>query len=80
MSVPREIDPLMGWTGTRDMRAEVQLAFDSNSSATSPESLGALMVVLRSHSRLSSLPATKTRFSKVVWAGSASTTRSKAQP
>ena len=25
---PREIEPLMGWTGTRDMRAGVQLAFD----------------------------------------------------
>ncbi|MEI9901316.1 MAG: ETC complex I subunit [Hyphomicrobium sp.] len=26
---PREIEPLMGWTATRDMKAEVQLAFDS---------------------------------------------------
>jgi hypothetical protein len=31
---PREIEPLMGWTGTRDMRAEVQLAFDSKEEAT----------------------------------------------
>ena len=30
---PREIEPLMGWTGTRDMRAEVQLAFDSKEEA-----------------------------------------------
>ena len=30
---PREIEPLMGWTGTRDMRAEVQLAFDTKEEA-----------------------------------------------
>ncbi len=29
----REIEPLMGWTGTRDMRAEVQLSFDSKEEA-----------------------------------------------
>ena len=30
---PREIDPLMGWTGSRDMRAEVQLEFDTKEEA-----------------------------------------------
>ena len=30
---PREIEPLMGWTGTRDMRAEVLLAFDTKEEA-----------------------------------------------
>ena len=30
---PREIEPLMGWTGTRDMNAEVQLAFDTKEEA-----------------------------------------------
>jgi hypothetical protein len=30
---PREIEPLMGWTGTRDMRGEVRLAFDTKEEA-----------------------------------------------
>ncbi len=30
---PREIEPLMGWTGTRDMRAEVELAFGTKDEA-----------------------------------------------
>jgi hypothetical protein len=30
---PREIDPLMGWTGSRDMKAEVSLAFDTKEEA-----------------------------------------------
>ena len=30
---PREVDPLMGWTGSRDMRAEVQLEFDTKEEA-----------------------------------------------
>jgi len=30
---PREIDPLMGWTSSRDMRAEVALAFDTKEEA-----------------------------------------------
>ncbi len=30
---PREIEPLMGWTGTRDMGAEVQLSFDTKEEA-----------------------------------------------
>lgn len=30
---PREIEPLMGWTGTRDMKAEVQLAFETKEEA-----------------------------------------------
>jgi hypothetical protein len=30
---PRAIDPLMGWTSSRDMKAEVELAFDSKEEA-----------------------------------------------
>jgi len=30
---PRELDPLMGWTGSRDMRNQVQLSFDSKEEA-----------------------------------------------
>jgi ETC complex I subunit conserved region len=30
---PREIDPLMGWTSSRDMRAEVELSFDTREEA-----------------------------------------------
>ena len=30
---PREIDPLMGWTSSRDMKAEVELAFDTKEEA-----------------------------------------------
>lgn len=32
-SSPQEIDPLMGWTGMRDMKAEVELAFDTKEEA-----------------------------------------------
>jgi NADH dehydrogenase ubiquinone Fe-S protein 4 len=30
---PRELDPLMGWTGSRDMRNQVQLSFDTKEEA-----------------------------------------------
>jgi hypothetical protein len=30
---PREIDPLMGWTSSADMRAQVQLEFDTKEEA-----------------------------------------------
>ena len=30
---PREFDPLMGWTSSRDMKAEVELAFDTKEEA-----------------------------------------------
>jgi len=30
---PREIDPLMGWTATRDTRTQVKLHFDSEEAA-----------------------------------------------
>ncbi len=30
---PREIEPLMGWTGKRDMKAGVELAFDTKEEA-----------------------------------------------
>jgi ETC complex I subunit conserved region len=31
--LPQEIDPLMGWTGSRDMRREVKLSFGSKEEA-----------------------------------------------
>jgi hypothetical protein len=31
--VPREIDPLMGWTSSRDMKSQIVLAFDSKEEA-----------------------------------------------
>ncbi len=30
---PREIDPLMGWTSTRDMRGEIRLEFNTKEEA-----------------------------------------------
>ena len=30
---PREIDPLMGWTSSRDMKAQIRLSFDSKDEA-----------------------------------------------
>jgi NADH dehydrogenase ubiquinone Fe-S protein 4 len=30
---PRELEPLMGWTSSRDMRQEVQLSFDTKEEA-----------------------------------------------
>jgi ETC complex I subunit-like protein len=30
---PREIDPLMGWTSSRDMKAEIELAFETKEEA-----------------------------------------------
>ena len=30
---PREIDPLMGWTSSADMKQEVQIAFDTKEEA-----------------------------------------------
>lgn len=30
---PREIDPLMGWTASRDTRAQISLSFDSKEEA-----------------------------------------------
>ena len=32
-AAPREVDPLMGWTSTRDVRAQVQLEFDTKEEA-----------------------------------------------
>jgi ETC complex I subunit conserved region len=31
--LPREIDPLMGWTSSRDMKAQISLSFDSKEEA-----------------------------------------------
>ena len=30
---PREIDPLMGWTSSRDMKAQIRLSFDTKAEA-----------------------------------------------
>ncbi len=30
---PREIDPLMGWTSSRDMKSQINLAFDTKEEA-----------------------------------------------
>ena len=30
---PREIDPLMGWTSSRDMKSQISLAFDTKDEA-----------------------------------------------
>jgi hypothetical protein len=30
---PREIDPLMGWTGSTDMRSQIELEFDTSEEA-----------------------------------------------
>jgi hypothetical protein len=30
---PREIDPLMGWTSSRDMNAQIRLSFDTKDEA-----------------------------------------------
>ena len=30
---PREIEPLMGWTSSRDMKAQIRLSFDSKEEA-----------------------------------------------
>jgi len=30
---PREIDPLMGWTSSRDMKSQISLAFDTQEEA-----------------------------------------------
>ena len=30
---PREIDPLMGWTSSRDMKSQISLAFDTQQEA-----------------------------------------------
>jgi hypothetical protein len=31
--VPREIDPLMGWTSSRDMKSQIALSFDTQEEA-----------------------------------------------
>ena len=33
-NVPRQIDPLMGWTGSADTRTQVRLEFDTKEEAT----------------------------------------------
>ena len=33
IEAPREIDPLMGWTSSRDMKQQLRLSFDSKDEA-----------------------------------------------
>ena len=35
IEAPREIDPLMGWTSSRDMKQQLQLSFDTKDEAVS---------------------------------------------
>lgn len=49
---PREIDPLMGWTSTRDTRGQVRLAFATKEQAIAyAEKNGLAYVVTEAHAR-----------------------------
>lgn len=49
---PREIDPLTGWTGSKDMQAQVKLRFESQKEAEAyARDRGIEAVVLRSQGR-----------------------------
>ena len=51
-AVPRHIDPLTGWTGSRDTQAQVRLRFDSREEAESyAKDHGVDYVVLRPQAR-----------------------------
>ena len=53
---PREIDPLTGWTGSRDMQAQVRLQFDSREEAEAyARDKGVDYVVLRAQGRKSNI-------------------------
>ncbi|MEM7491045.1 MAG: ETC complex I subunit, partial [Pseudomonadota bacterium] len=55
---PREIDPLTGWTGSRDTQAQVQLRFESQKEAEDyAEDRGIDYVVLRPQTRKANLRA-----------------------
>lgn len=48
----REIDPLMGWTGSSDMQSQVRMTFDSQEAAeTYASGLGLEYVVCKPHKR-----------------------------
>ena len=49
---PRELDPLMGWTSSRDMRAQVQLEFDTKEEAIAyAQGQGIVYQVFEPHER-----------------------------
>jgi hypothetical protein len=51
-AAPRQIDPLMGWTGSTDTRAQIKLAFDSKEEAIAyAERHGIPYTVLEAKSR-----------------------------
>jgi hypothetical protein len=53
---PREIDPLTGWTGSRDMQAQVKLRFESQEEAEDyARDRGIEYVVLRPQGRKANL-------------------------
>ena len=53
---PREIDPLMGWTGSSDTQAQVRLTFDSKEAALAyAEDRGIEVTVLQSQRRRANL-------------------------
>lgn len=54
----REIDPLTGWTGSRDTQAQVKLAFETRQEAEAyARDKGIEFVVLRPHERKPNLRA-----------------------
>lgn len=53
---PREIDPLTGWTGSRDTQAQVRLYFDSQAEAEAyARDKGIDFIVLRPQGRAANL-------------------------
>ncbi|WP_179378045.1 ETC complex I subunit [Jannaschia marina] len=55
---PRQIDPLTGWTGSRDTQAQVQLQFESRKEAEDyARDKGIEYVVLRPQARKANLRA-----------------------
>lgn len=55
---PREIDPLTGWTGSRDTQAQVRLQFESQSEAEDyARDNGIEYIVLRPQERKANLRA-----------------------
>ena len=55
---PREIDPLTGWTGSRDTQAQVRLTFETQKEAEAyAKDKGIDVVVLRPQGRAANLRA-----------------------
>ena len=46
IEAPREIDPLMGWTSSRDMKAQIHLRFDTKDEAIAYAERNGLAYVL----------------------------------